>query len=266
MLIPFLIVPLYFNVEKSLQTRLPLSREYVWVGLNNYISLFHNREFWDSLLFGSLWALGTVALQSVTGIGLALLLTKAFRGRSLVRSVLFLPYFIPVTVVATVWLWLLNDSYGLLNHYLAELGVNVTSWWGITYAAFSLTLVAVWEYAPFVMLYTLAGLQAIPEDLYDAAKIDGASTVKRFRHITLPQLKEVIFVVVLLRIIWMFHKFDLPWILTRGGPLTATQNLPIFAYRLAFYYYDLSLASAASTILMVVIAISALIYVKVYRT
>lgn len=263
--VPFLLFPIYYTIERSLQTKVPFSSEYAWAGFSNYVSLASDPEFWGSLLFGSVWALSTVALQSLVGIGLAILLTRTFKGRSIVRSILFIPYFIPVTVVATVWLWLLNDTYGLLNQYFAELGLIVTSWWDVSHAPITLTLVAVWTYAPFVMLYTLAGLQTIPEELYDAAKIDGASAINRFRHVTAPQLKEVVFVVILLRIIWMFHKFDLPWTLTRGGPLTSTQNLPVFAYRLAFYYYDINRASAASIILLIVIGGVALLYMRVYK-
>lgn len=259
-----LLVPIVYSVYSSFQIG-KIGSRITSLGLGNYISVIENPEVSGSLLFGSAWAFATVGLQTLVGIALALLLNQSFKGRAIIRSFLFIPYVIPVTVVAAIWRWLLSDMSGLLNMYLSMLGVRVASWWSPSIAPLSLTLVSVWAFSPFVMLCALAGLQGIPHDLYDSANIDGASSIQCFRHVTLPFLRDVLFITILLRIIWMFNKFDLIWVLTGGGPLGATQNLPILAYRLTFLSLNFGQGSAASNILMIIITLLAFIYFKVYK-
>jgi len=264
-LIPLLIVPIFYSLSVSLQSKAALGRESGWVGPENYISILGNQEFWTSLVFGAVWSSVTVAIQFIVGTGIALALNQQFKGRAFARAFLFLPYVIPTTVAAGLWKWLLHENYGLLNYYVQMFGIKVSSWWNIEYAPLSLTLVAVWEFFPFVTLCVLAGLQSIPQELYEAAKVDGASAVRRFIHVTLPGLRSVLFVALLLRIIWMFNKFDLPWVLTKGGPIIATQNLPIFAYRLTFQNFNMGMGTAASNIIMLILIVMTLVYFRVYR-
>jgi len=264
-LVPLLIVPIFYSVSVSFQSKAALSKEFTWIGLQNYVTILSGQEFWSSLLFGAVWSMAAVSLQFVVGTGIALALNEQFKGRAFARAILFLPYVVPTTVAAGLWKWLLHENYGLLNCYLQTLGIRVSSWWNMQYAPLSLTLVAVWQFFPFVTLCVLAGLQAIPQEQYEAAKVDGASAVRRFIHVTLPGLRNVLFVALLLRIIWMFNKFDLPWVLTKGGPITVTQNLPIYAYQLTFGDFNMGMGTAASNIIMLILVAMTLVYFRVYK-
>jgi len=264
-LVPLLVVPILYSVSVSFQSKAALSMEFAWIGIQNYVRIVNDKEFWSSLFFGAVWSLAAVGLQFIVGTGTALALNEQFKGRAYARAIVFVPYVLPTVVAAGLWKWLLHENYGLLNIYLQTLGIRVPSWWNTQYAPLSLTLVAVWEFFPFVTLCVLAGLQGIPQELYEAAKVDGASFLRRFIHITLPGLRSVLFVALLLRIIWMFNKFDLPWILTKGGPITATENLPIYAYQLTFQNFNMGMGTAASTIIMLILIAMTLVYFRVYK-
>ena len=166
-----------------------------------------------------LWVLILGGVQIVFGIIAALIVNEAFRGRNFVRGVILFPYVIPTVVAIILWKWLLNDQFGLVNYLMLSLGIveNPVSWMGKDHIMTSLIIISVWEFFPFVVLSVLARMQTIPPTLYEAAQVDGAGPIRRFFHITLPQLQNVLFVVILLRSIWMFTKFDTVWLLTQGG-------------------------------------------------
>ena len=161
---------------------------------------------------------------------MALVLHQNIWFRSLARSLILFPYFISTVVAVLVWKWLFNDLYGILNHLMITAGLID---WPIDYlgsmpnAMISVILVGAWKYFPFVVIAVLARLQSIPDQLYEAAKIDGAGPIARFFDITLPQLREVLVVIIMLRAIWDFKEFDLIFLLTGGGPVTSTQTLPL---------------------------------------
>ena len=195
-----------------------------WVGLANYGSLLAEAAFWRSLSVTLVWTIGTLSLQLVAGVLIALLLHQNILFRSLARSLILFPYFVSTVVAVLVWRWLFNDLYGILNHLLVASGLvdMPVDWLGqMPNAMISVILVGTWKYFPFVVIAVLARLQSIPEHLYEAATIDGANAWARFWDVTLPELRAVLLVVLLLRTIWDFKEFDLIYLLTGGGPLTS---------------------------------------------
>ena len=226
-----------------------------WVGADNYAALWASPAFWTSLWNTLVWTAGTLALQIVFGVAMALLLHENLWFRSLARSLVLFPYFVSTVVAVLVWRWLFNDLYGVLNHLLMRAGVidMPLDWLGsMPNAMVSIILVGAWKYFPFVVIAVLARLQTIPEPLYEAARIDGAGPVARFLDITLPQLREVLAVVILLRAIWDFKEFDLIFLMTGGGPVISTQTLSLLVYKEAFALNQMGMASAYAVAMMVI--------------
>ena len=209
-----------------------------FVGFDNYVWLFGNGDFWHSLWVSVSYAVAVVGLQLALGTFVALLLHQSFRGRNLVRGLVLFPYMMPVVSVILVWLLLYNALFGVINYLLMSVGlierIDSIAWLARPDSAFwGVVLVGLWKYFPFVVVIVLARLQIIPQDLYEAARIDGAGAVSRFFDITLPQLRDVLLVVALLRTIFMFNNFEVVYLLTGGGPLQATLTLPILVYETA---------------------------------
>ena len=226
-----------------------------FIGLANYRELAGSAEFWTALRVTLTWTVLTLALQIIFGILAALMLHQNMLFRSLARSLILFPYFVSTVVAVLVWRWLFNDLYGILNHAMLISGLisRPLDWLGsMPNAMISVILVGAWKYFPFVVIAVLARLQTIPEALYEAAKIDGAGPVARFFDVTLPQLREVLIVVVLLRAIWDFKEFDLIYLMTGGGPVTSTQTLPLLVYAEAFGQNSMGKASAIAVAMMLV--------------
>jgi multiple sugar transport system permease protein len=236
-----------------------------WVGLANYRALLTKGEFWSSLLTNIIWTAGTLFLQIVFGVGMALVLHQNMVFRSLARSLILFPYFVSTVVAVLVWRWLFNDLYGILNHLVVLTGISdmPIDWLGsMPNALLSVILVGAWKYFPFVVIATLARLQTIPEPLYEAARIDGAGPIARFVDITLPQLRDVLVVIIMLRAIWDFKEFDLIYLLTGGGPVTSTQTLPLLVYKEAFALNQMGMASAYAVVMMAIMLIFMILYIR----
>jgi multiple sugar transport system permease protein len=239
-----------------------------FVGLGNYLYLLYDPDFWASLWNGTVYALVTIVLQVVLGVATALVLNESFRGRNLVRGLVLFPYMIPTVVAVILWKWLLNNQFGLINYVLVEIGLieQPISWMGRSYIMVTLIFISVWQFFPFVVLAVLARLQTIPEELHDAAKVDGASVLRRFYHVTLPQLRSVLFVIVLLRSIWMFTKFDTVWLLTQGGGAEKyIRTLPVYAYLRTFNFYQAGMGAAIAVVMFLILVAATVIYFNVYR-
>lgn len=209
-----------------------------FVGFDNYVDLLGDPAFWHSLRVSTLFAGSVVILQIIIGTAVALLLHQSFKGRALVRGLVLFPYMMPVVSVILVWLLLYNAVFGVINYVLFALGfiprVDSIAWLSRPDSAFiGVVLVGVWKYFPFVVVIVLARLQVIPQDLYEAARIDGAGAFSRFFDITLPEIRDVLIVVALLRTIFMFNNFEVVYLLTGGGPLEATRTMPILVYETA---------------------------------
>jgi len=263
-----LVYPVLYGVWLSLFKKHSFFPEQKFVGLANYIYLMKNSEFWMSVWYGTVYSVSTIVLQIVVGVVAALIVNEAFKGRNFVRGIILFPYVIPTVVAIILWKWLLNDQFGLVNYLLLAVGIieDPISWMGMDHIMTSLILISVWEFFPFVVLSVLARMQTIPPVLYQAAKVDGAGPFRRFIHVTLPQLRTVLFVVILLRSIWMFTKFDTVWLLTQGGGAEKyIRTLPVYAYMRTFMYYQAGLGSALAVIMFVILIFSTAIYFKLFR-
>jgi len=240
-----------------------------FIGLANYAFLLHDPDFWSSLWRGVIYSVSTITLQIGVGVAAALVLNEVFPARNLVRGIVLFPYMIPTVVAVILWKWLLNNQFGLVNYGLVELGLaeeNI-SWMGHSYIMVSLILISVWQFFPFVVLAVLARLQTIPQELYEAAKVDGAGAVRRFLHVTLPQLASVLFVVILLRSIWMFTKFDTVWLITQGGGAEKyIRTLPVYAYLRTFHFYEAGTGAAIAVVMFAILAASTTVYFYLFRT
>lgn len=263
-----IVYPLVSAIYLSLFSIYTPTMEGDWVGLANFQELLAKGEFWRSLANTLLWTLGTLTLQLLFGVLVALMLHQNMVFRSLARSLVLFPYFLSTVVAVLVWRWLFNDLYGIVNHMLMWSGIidMPVDWLGrMPNAMLSLIFVGAWKYFPFVVIAVLARLQTIPDELYEAATIDGAGSIARFFDVTLPQLKGVLVVIVLLRAIWDFKEFDLIYLLTGGGPVIATQTLPLMVYKEAFALNRMGVASATAVLMMVVMLTFMIIYLRKAR-
>lgn len=236
-----------------------------FIGVDNYVELLSTEPLWSSLGTTLIWTIGTLTLQIIFGVGMALVLHQNVWFRSLARSLILFPYFISTVVAVLVWKWLFNDLYGIINHFLISIGLIEfpMDYLGTSpNAIISVILVGAWKYFPFVVIAVLARLQTIPDPLYEAAKIDGAGPIARFFDVTLPQLRDVLVVIIMLRAIWDFKEFDLIFLLTSGGPLNDTQTLPLLVYQEAFALNDMGKASAYAVVMMLIMLVFMLVYIR----
>ena len=263
-----LVYPVLYGVWLSLFKKHSFFPDQRFVGLANYFYLIKNPEFWMSVWYGTVYSVSTIVFQILIGVVAALIVNEAFKGRNFVRGVILFPYVIPTVVAIILWKWLLNNQFGLVNYLLVAVGIieDPISWMGMDHIMTSLILISVWEFFPFVVLIVLALMQTITPVLYKAAKVDGAGPFRRFLHVTLPQLKNVLFVVILLRSIWMFTKFDTVWLLTQGGGAEKyIRTLPVYAYKRTFMYYQAGLGSALAVIMFIILVVATAIYFKTFR-
>ncbi len=263
-----LVYPVLYGIWLSFFKKHSFFPDQKFAGLANYIYLIRDPDFWMSVWYGTVYSVSTIFLQIVIGVVAALILNEAFRGRNFVRGVTLFPYMIPTVVAIILWKWLLNNQFGLINYILLAIGIigDPVSWMGKDHIMTSLIIISVWEFFPFVVLSVLARLQTIPPVLYEAAKVDGAGAWNRFIHVTLPQLRNVLFVVILLRSIWMFTKFDTVWLLTQGGGAEKyIRTLPVYAYMRTFMYYQAGLGSTLAVIMFGILIASTTIYFKMFR-
>jgi len=245
-----------------------LVEEAKFIGVGNYIHVFTDSLFKSALLKGIIWSISTVVLQMLVGIGAALLLNVQFKGRGFARASALLPFFSPGVSIYLVWRWMFNDLYGIINYTLMffKLISHPLLWLGSEKLAIvALIIIATWRWFPFVMINCLSRLQIINPQLYEAAKIDGANRLQCFLHITLPELRAVILLVVLVRVVWMFNKFDIIWVLTRGGPSFSTTTLPVLAYKKAFEELSIGEADAIIMIIFAILLSFGIIYIKIFR-
>ena len=264
----FIFFPVGYSFWLSLTNKHVIFPHYDFVGLQNYTGLATEGDFWWSFWRGLIFSVGSIFFQILLGLLAALLLNEPFRGRGVVRGITLFPYMLPTIVVILLWKWLFSASYGLVNFLLQSLGIIRTPvvWLGDRWLMTTTIFVAVWQFFPFVVISLLARLQTIDLQLYEAAAIDGANAWKRFLHITLPELRYVLFVVILLRTFFMFTKFDLPWLMATGGGLhELIQNLPVFAFRRTFRFFQAGEGAAISVSLFLLLIVLSVVFFRVYR-
>lgn len=257
--------PLIYTFVISFQKYTLSTPAPTFVGLQNYARLMSDPEVWHSIQVSAIFTLLSVSLSFAIGLLLALILNRPLRGRAVIRSLFIVPWAIPAFVAALIWAWMYNDQFGIVGALLRQAGMSRPPiFLSRDYALWSLIVVMVWKSFPFQLVILLAGLQAIPADLYEAAAVDGAGAWRRFRSITVPLLRPVAVISILLAVINAFHYFPIPWILTRGGPSAATNVMPIATYQIAFGSGDLGYGAAAAYLMFAFIAAASGVYIWSY--
>jgi multiple sugar transport system permease protein len=232
-----------------------------WVGLGNFQRLLHDNEFWTSLRVTLVYAILFVIPSATIALGQALLVSLAGRWQAFFRTVYFIPVVTSITVIAMIWGWLfLPDDNGPLNYLIGYFGIPPQSWLqSLTQALPAVTLAAVWSAVGYYMVLWLSGLQGIPQELLDAAMVDGANAWTRFWRVTLPLLRPTTMFIIVIGTINAFQAFALFYLLTGGGPLYNTTTIVLFIYKNAFRLQEMGYASAASMVLVVVTLIVTLV-------
>jgi len=236
-----------------------------YIGLKNYIDFFRSSFFWNSLLRTAYFTFLSVGMELILGLGIALLLNQNLVGSKLIRISIMIPWAIPTVVVGIMWRWIYNANYGALNGILLTLGIipRYRAWLAHPFIAMNFVIIAdVWHMTPFVVLIFLASLATFPKTLYEAAKIDGASTWECFKNITLPLLTPAILIVLVFRTVEAFKVFDIIYVMTGGGPANATQVINYYTYLETFSYLHLGRGSALSFLISAIVLIIALVYIK----
>ncbi|MGE0826448.1 MAG: carbohydrate ABC transporter permease [Candidatus Binatia bacterium] len=262
------LLPLLWSLWDSLHVhdlRMPWrGRPFVW--FDNYLEALTTPRFWSAVIHTGGFTLCSVTLELLLGLGLALMLDRAYRGRGLVRAAILIPWAMPTVVVALVWRFLFESPAGIVDQTLVQLGVTDEPfvWFSHNLAAWvPIVLADVWKTTPFVALLLLAGLQNIDESLYQAARLDGASAWQQFFHITLPLLQPALLVALIFRSLDAFRIFDLVYVLTNGGPGTATEPLALYAFGALFQKLRFGFGAALAVIIFACTFVLALVYIRI---
>jgi ABC-type sugar transport system permease subunit len=243
--------------------------DFQWAGLSNYRQLYETERFRTALGNTVEFAAVTVPFELVFGMWLALILNRATRGRGILRLAILFPWALPTALNALMWRWMFNTEFGLLNSALQKIGLITEriNWLGsIPQSMHSMMAVSIWKTSSFMALLLLAGLQTIPNDVYEAGIVDGTNRWTQFRYLTLPLLRPAIMVALLLRTMDALRAFELPFNLTDGGPLTSTETLSLYSYRLIFQYVNFNRGSAAIIIQFAIIMTISVFYIWAMRT
>ena len=261
------VYPMIYAFQTSFTNFRPTLAKVNFVGIANYRMILKDISFWRSIYRSLFFTAGSLIPQIVLGLIVATLLNHPMlKCKMLFRGLAITPWLIPTVTVAMIFRWMFHDLYGILNYVLMWINVlpKPLPWIAREGTAmFILILANVWRGTPLMITMFLAALQGIPADLYEAAEVDGASVWVKFRRVTFPLLMPVIMVSGILRFIWTFNFYDLPWVMTGGGPSAATQTAPIYAYRRAFSGYRLGEGSAITILLFIILVIFAVVYFKV---
>jgi arabinogalactan oligomer/maltooligosaccharide transport system permease protein len=235
-----------------------------YVGLENYNKVFASRDFWK--VFGQtlIWTFTNVFFHFVLGLGLALILNQQLKQKAIWRALLLIPWAVPSYITAFSWRWLFNGDYGFFNYILAKFGIAGVSWLSdSTWSMFAVCVTNIWLGVPFMMITLLGGLQGIPDELYEAAQIDGATKAQQFWQVTLPMLKPVAMVTVLLGIVWTFNMFNIIYLVTQDNP--HTDILATFAFKAFFVRGEYGLACAYAVVILFILSLFSLLYLKVNK-
>jgi sorbitol/mannitol transport system permease protein len=260
--VPF-VFTLFYSTQSWNLVR-PGSRSFV--GIDNYLAVFTDTQFWRVTLNTILLIAGTVIASVILGLIFALLLDRKFLGRGIVRTLLITPFL--VTPVAAALLWktsLLSPTNGLVNWLLSPFGVQTD--WLSTYPLMSVIAELVWQWTPFMMLLILAGLQSMPHDIQEAARVDGATSFRLFRELTLPHLRRFIELGAVLGAIYLVNTFDAVYMMTSGGPGVSSANLPFYIYQRAFLGFDIGQAAAMGVVTVIgTIVVASLALRLIFKT
>ncbi len=234
-----------------------------FVGLSHFIRLFQEEFFWSAMSVTFRFLIFVVLIEFFLGLFLALILSREIKGKAIIRSLFLLPMMLAPVAVGLIWRFILNDEVGVLNYFFSIIHLPAQAWLGnVNTALQAIMLIDIWQWTPFMILVLLAGLQSLPGEPFEAAKIDGASVWQTFRFITFPLLKPVILIALLFRTIDAYRIFDIIYVTTYGGPKTSTEPLSLYVYRSGFRHYDMGYAAALSLIMLIIIIAISQGYIK----
>jgi len=260
--------PILFSIMISFQKynlETLISKQAQFVGLQNYIAILRNPGFSMALTHSLIFTFFSILFQFTIGLGLAILLSKAFPLNNVMRGILLSGWQIPSVVTGTIFLWLFNLDYGLVNFLLTSTRIvnQPIAWFFQSSTAMVAVIIAnIWLGIPFNVILLSAGIAGLPEDVYEAATVDGANGWQKLVYLTVPLLKSTIGAVLMLGFIYTLRVFDLIWIMTKGGPGTATEVLPTLAYRLSFINFNFGQSAAISVFILVILLGAAVMYLK----
>ncbi len=260
------VYPIIYNIGLSVQevNVYTLARERPFIGLENYRHLWQHHDFGNVIRNTLVFTLGSIAIQLPFGLLFAIMLQRPDGLHRGLRALVAAGWMIPALIVGTVWRWLLNSDYGIINQVLLQFGIlsqNIPWLVSTSYAMWGVILANVWFGIPFNMLLLSAGLAGIPGQIYQAAQVDGANRYHIFRFITLPLLLPTLLAVLVLGLLFTMKLFDLIWVLTGGGPVMATTVLSVWSYQLSFSFFNFGLGAALANMLSIVLLLVAIIYV-----
>jgi multiple sugar transport system permease protein len=256
-LLAFVAYPFFYGIFLSLQER-RVAAAGTFVGLANFAALMHEPVFWQVAKNTFVYTIVATILKMVGGLGMALVMNQHFRGRNLARAFLLLPFIVPTVLSTVAWMWILDPTFSVINWTLLNTGLvkQNFSWLGnATLAMVSIIVVNTWRGLPFYGITLLAGLQTIPPDLYEAAAIDGATLTQRFWYITMPVLKPILIIVTMFSVIFTFSDFQLPYVLTHGGPANATHLFATWAFDIGMSGGQLGMGAAVALAMLPALAL-----------
>lgn len=261
-----LLYPVITSIYYSFTSKHLIKTGYEFVFLQNYIAVLTDKEFWTSFLTNIKWTVTSLFFQILVGFFAALALERIGKGKSFFRTVLIIPWAFPSIVIALSWKWILNGVSGYLPNILVKLGIcdTIPQFLSSSALAFPvLVMINVWFGAPLIMVNVLSALQTVPRDQYEAAQVDGASPLQSFLHITLPHIRIVMGLLIVLRTIWIFNSFDMIYLITGGGPAGLTQTVPIYAYNVGWGLKMLGRSSAVTVLLLIFLLLVCALYFRI---
>ncbi|MDN4522959.1 carbohydrate ABC transporter permease [Fictibacillus fluitans] len=269
-LLLFLVFPIGYNLKITFEdlTALNILKDQSFVGLENYATVLKDKIFLLSLKNSVIFTGLCIFFQFTIGFAFALFFNKKFPGRNVMRALILIAWMIPLVITGTLFKWMFAGDHGIINHLFMWLGLidQPIHWLINDHTSLYSTIIAnIWIGIPFNMIILLAGLQSLPEETYEAAKVDGAGKVRQFFSITLPLMKPTILTLLVLGIIYTFKVFDIILIMTGGGPVNSSTVLPFYSYEMAFTNYNFSLGATVNTIMLGLLILVALVYLWLVR-
>lgn len=264
----FIFYPMLYSVRLSLSGQVPVTGDYVWIGIQNFQNLLTDPQFWDTVIVSLKFAVLYVAFAIVLGLGLALIMNQKLQFTGTYLTIIFIPWVLSDVVAGIIWRWMFNQSVGIIELTLRRLQLGpphgmLTSTNGVVLV---MVFLAVWRGLPFTMLLLLAGLQSIPRELIEAAEIDGANALARLRLITIPLLRKQLLVVTLLLTIGAINASGIFLTVTDGGPGRSSLVTALYMYRVAFRFFQLTQGSAIAIIMFLMNLTITLVYLRVFRS
>ena len=263
----FILFPVIFSFYLSFHEWNMFSADRQFIGLQNYIRLVKNPDFWHVLQNTAIYTVATVPINMGIALIIAYLLNKKIAGKKFLRTAFFAPVIISPVAAAVIWRWIYDPNFGLMNYSIGLAGFKPVNWLNDpTAAMFALIIMGVWKSFGFNMVIFSAGLQGIPQHYYEAAEIDGAGPLAKFWNITIPLLTPTTFFILVMSMIGSFQVFDIVYVLTSGGPLGSTKVLVFYIYERAFKFFEMGYASAVSYLLFAILFILTMIQVRYMKS